>query len=280
MTIQRFRTDPRFANCPNAFLVTGKRNDAALDKKNRTLLSQNKTGHWKIAQGRVQAGDAIFLVLPSQLSTNGYPRAIHGGVVTAVQRNATGGTEIDVAAFHHLIDVPTRISEFLQGKTSPQGNTALHVWSADDHEVSDEDSIEDEIRARQDIGATQKSQLIQARRGQGVFKRNVAGIERHCRLTGVSDLAHLIASHIKPWKDSSDEERLDGCNGLLLAPHVDHLFDLGLISFADDGTLLVSPELDPDILKQWSIPGKANVGAFSQKQAAFLRYHRDEIFQA
>jgi predicted restriction endonuclease len=52
---------------------------------------------------------------------------------------------------------------------------------------------------------------------------------------------HLRASHCKPWRDSSNEERLDGENGLLLRPNADHLFDRGFIGFEDNGDVLVSP---------------------------------------
>jgi len=45
------------------------------------------------------------------------------------------------------------------------------------------------------------------------------------RITGVNNLNHLLASHCKPWRDSSNEERLNGENGLRLTPSIDHLFD-------------------------------------------------------
>jgi hypothetical protein len=64
----------------------------------------------------------------------------------------------------------------------------------------------------------------------------VSRIEHACRITGVNRPEHLIASHCKPWRDcESHDERLDGENGLLLTPTVDHLFDRGFISFENDG---------------------------------------------
>src|SRR5680860_248799 len=79
---------------------------------------------------------------------------------------------------------------------------------------------EEALRGRTDIGATKKQQLIDARRGQGVFKANVRLNENKCRATGVADHRFLIASHVKPWSKCNDIEKLDGCNGLLLSPHV------------------------------------------------------------
>ena len=66
-------------------------------------------------------------------------------------------------------------------------------------------------------------------------------IERACRITGVTTEEHLRASHCKPWRDASNEERLDGENGLLLTPNIDHLFDRGFIGFEDNGDVIVSP---------------------------------------
>ncbi len=66
---------------------------------------------------------------------------------------------------------------------------------------------------------------------------------------------------------------------LLLSPHVDHLFDKGLISFADDGALLLSQALDRAVLVKWGISPTLNVGKFSAEQSAFLEYHRGVVFK-
>jgi predicted restriction endonuclease len=97
-------------------------------------------------------------------------------------------------------------------------------------------------------------------------------------VTGVRQTELLIASHIKPWTKSNDEEKLDGFNGLLLAPHVDRLFDRGLMSFKDDGKMLISPQLEPEVLSKWHISRDLSVGAFLPNQSAYLEYHRDERF--
>jgi predicted restriction endonuclease len=104
-------------------------------------------------------------------------------------------------------------------------------------------------------------------------------VEDHCRITGVSNIKHLRASHIKPWAASDNDEKLDGFNGLLLSPHVDHLFDRGFISFKDSGDVLVSKELNPKVLQQWSIHSNQNVGTFRPNQCQYLEYHREVVFQ-
>ena len=145
-------------------------------------------------------------------------------------------------------------------------------------ETESEYEINLEIESRKLDGDLQKIQMTKARRGQGIFKANVRLIEKSCRVTGVSNIKHLRASHIKPWSVSNNSEKLDGYNGLLLSPHVDHLFDRGYISFNGSGSLLISKELNPRVLEQWSI-GANNVGEFSSMQDQYLEYHRDVVFQ-
>ena len=133
------------------------------------------------------------------------------------------------------------------------------------------------LLGRVDLVETEKRQLINARVGQGLFKNNVRLNESHCRVSGVRQLHHLRASHIKPWKDSTDQEKLHGCNGLLLAPHVDHLFDRGFISFDGSGELIVSPQMEMEVLDAWAIETPRSVGSFNVDQRHFLEYHQEHI---
>jgi hypothetical protein len=130
------------------------------------------------------------------------------------------------------------------------------------------------------VAVTERESLILARRGQGLFRRRVAAIESQCRVTGVDRPEHLRASHCKPWRDSTNPERLDGDNGLLLTPSIDHLFDRGFISFASDGRLLVSPVAHRPSLQRMGVPvdRDLNVGRFRAEQERFLEFHRDAVF--
>lgn len=110
-----------------------------------------------------------------------------------------------------------------------------------------DDAVETRIESDLHLDDTVKRSLILARRGQGKFRANVEAVEHACRLTGVTNPALLIASHIKPWRlCATAHERLDGMNGLLLTPDADHLFDRGFISFHDEGDVIVSPHQPTD----------------------------------
>lgn len=140
-------------------------------------------------------------------------------------------------------------------------------------------SIEENIGADETLSRTEKTALVAARRGQGVFRSRVAYIESVCRVTLVARLNFLVASHIKPWRLCTTAfERLDGNNGLMLAPDVDMLFDRGFLSFGDQGDVLVSPNISASEMKALGVPSTKNVGSFSRQQSLYLHYHRANVF--
>lgn len=144
-----------------------------------------------------------------------------------------------------------------------------------------EDALESQIADDPGLDTTSKQQLLQARIGQGLFRARVQDYEKACRLTNIQNPRLLIASHIKPWRVCvTATERLDGANGLLLAPHVDYLFDRGFISFENDGEVLLSPRLGPDDLKRLGLQEACEKGTlpFCARQAIYLDFHRERIF--
>jgi hypothetical protein len=155
------------------------------------------------------------------------------------------------------------------------------VLEAQHWRQEDPDMREAKTLAQLRIGASpdprRRAQLVEARVGQGAFRAGVLAREPACRLTGISLPSCLVASHIKPWAVCAEGEHLDDANGLMLAPHADHLFDTGLISFEDNGNLVLSHSLDLQILQAWHIDAGANVGPFAPDQARYLAYHRQYV---
>jgi len=179
----------------------------------------------------------------------------------------------------YLAKISKQMADILIALSKGVGDSIVEDLSKNlDFATPNEELAEvDEIKMRTDIGATQITQIINSRRGQGVFKANVRLIENTCRVTKISNPKHLIASHIKPWSKSNDAEKLSGFNGLLLAPQIDHLFDKGFISFEGNGNLILSSQLDRSVPDQWNIDININAGSFRNEQQQFLEYHRDVI---
>jgi putative restriction endonuclease len=192
----------------------------------------------------------------------------------------------------YLTAVPPKMAAALSTLIGREAQMAMEVGRsfAQDTGLSDRPAQaiaewEEHLRARIEsdvaIPETTREQLVLARRGQGRFRDAVSRIETHCRITGVNRPEHLIASHCKPWRDCKEHgERLDGENGLLLTPSIDHLFDRGFISFENNGGLLISPVAHPLSLRKMGIPvdERTNVGGFTEGQRRYLEYHRDSVF--
>jgi hypothetical protein len=94
---------------------------------------------------------------------------------------------------------------------------------------ADESAALERIASSPPYTLKMKAQLGQARIGQGQFRKAVLTLEPACRVTGITQPPYLVASHIKPWAVCVGDEHVDGANGLMLAPHVDHLFHTGRV---------------------------------------------------
>ena len=87
---------------------------------------------------------------------------------------------------------------------------------------------------------TTKDIITAIRIGQNQFRKKLITSLKKCPITGIDDVRILTASHIKPWTQATNHERLDVSNGFLFSPTFDRLFDRGIISFSNDKNLLVS----------------------------------------
>ena len=124
---------------------------------------------------------------------------------------------------------------------------------------------------------TERKGLVTTRVGQGAYRRQI--LQRYdgkCAVTGANSEELLIASHIVPWRDADDSERLDVDNGILLSPNYDALFDRHLISFNDDGQIMLSESVPKDLTASLSISGKEKIKVF-EGMKAYLRRHRANL---
>lgn len=121
---------------------------------------------------------------------------------------------------------------------------------------------------------------MQSRIGQGIFRK--ALMEKYhgsCIITQVNHPKLLVASHIKPWAVSSNSERLDVNNGLLLSATYDRLFDAGLITFDKTGKIYLSSFIGKQNESRLHLVSDMRFNLFpTEKMAIFLEYHNDNLF--
>ena len=122
-----------------------------------------------------------------------------------------------------------------------------------------------------------KNAYIKTRVNQSYFRDLLIRRYKKCCLCGIDDKKLLLASHIKPWAESAGEERTDVNNGLLLCPNHDKLFDLGYISFDDNGVVVVSQSLNVmnQALMNVNDEMRIDMTAATKK---YMQYHRTRIF--
>jgi hypothetical protein len=163
--------------------------------------------------------------------------------------------------------IASQIRELIQSRSG-------HVYRNSDSEAADVEAIR-----RRKLKRTTEKALIDARRGQGRFRADL--IKRWngaCAITRCELPIVLKASHIKPWRSCSDEERLDPANGLLLVANIDALFDSGLITFDDNGRMLVSNLVSTTERKRLGLP-RSLVRAPDRREKQYLGQHRRSKFR-
>ncbi len=128
---------------------------------------------------------------------------------------------------------------------------------------------------------TEAERLVVQRVGQDLYRRGLLELwDGRCAITGLAVPALLRASHAKPWKDCErDEERLDVYNGLLLAAHLDAAFDVGLITVAEDGVVLVSGDLNAEARGVLGLDAPRRVKRLSVGNQPYLGWHRERVFK-
>ena len=137
-----------------------------------------------------------------------------------------------------------------------------------------------EIEEDSNISATEKDRLIKSRLGQGLFRDKLIELAGgRCSITNCNKSSLLIASHIKPWSQSSNRERLDEYNGLLLMPNYDALFDKGYITFSPEGNIIVSNYLSKEDKAIFRISEDIKIELHENSQK-YMEFHRGNRFKS
>lgn len=130
------------------------------------------------------------------------------------------------------------------------------------------------------IDETERDAIIRSRVGQGRFRVSLIEMWGECSVTGCKATEVLRASHIKPWRFSTDEERLDPYNGFLLLPNLDALFDIGLITFQDNGEIAFSKRLSRSTIYILNMNSDMQIQKIHNRHLPYLQFHRENIFKS
>jgi len=205
-------------------------------------------------------GESRFLAAMSRADVLDGLAGLGAVFTNLLPSGAAGARNVsDIAALHRLLRRAFQLS-----RTLP--DALLHAF-------------EDETANRP--RTTEAERLVVQRVGQEIFRRGLFEYwDGRCAITGLGVPELLRASHIKPWADcDTDAERLDGFNGLLLAPHLDAAFDSGFITIAEDGTVLLSDALPSSARSALGLDGSLKVQGLRCARERYLPWHRSRIFR-
>jgi len=205
-------------------------------------------------------GDGLFLVA---LSRQNVARALedHGTAFThPLPEGACAARGVkDMASLHHLVRRAFQLSRTLPDEL-------LHAFERETAKLP---------------RATEAERLVIQRVGQDIFRAGLLDYwDGRCAITGLAILELLRASHIKPWAAcTTDAERLDIFNGLLLAPNLDAAFDAGFITVDNLGALLVSDVLDTPDRRLLGLDAALRLGPLDARHVTYLSWHSERIFR-
>jgi hypothetical protein len=185
--------------------------------------------------------------------------------------------------------LPNRASIIIEKYRSRDGlelfvfRIRFSTGTIEDRSLIEQSQIQ-EIESDTNLNETTRKQLILARVGHGKYREGLfASCGAICPFTGIKDERLLVASHAKPWSMSSNSERVDPQNGFVLSPLFDKLFDRGLMTFKDDGEVILSGSLTPIMIGDLEIPEFTDLplpifGQENLSRRRFLDFHRRNIF--
>jgi len=259
--------------------------------------------HWDNV-GAVKKDDVIFCCRDAEIYAIAIAKADAYEAERPARRSfkewSTDGRRVDVdliildrpilrdevsAVFMDSFDSQTSPSLFTKNGTLKQiymahlpARAGAFLIEASGQQTKLEDHLIDHGTPGKKPDKTTREAIVQARVGQGRFRSALLGIwQGKCALTGVEHPDLLIASHIEAWCVADNSARIDPNNGLLLAAHIDRLFDRGLISFADSGDLLVSTALSDHDRSVFGLNLLAGISGLNAGNRVYLEKHRAEF---
>lgn len=220
----------------------------------------------------------------SEKTADSYVGAIRGSISNwAAEAGISRQNLIGMTSYTKFIGVAEKLADYRafiehNARGKQMYSAALNsykIFLADSCQVQVADDISGIIND-QDIDSTQKAMLVNARIGQGQFREKLIRYWQGCALTGYQSLPFLVASHIKPWRDSNATERLDVYNGILLLPNLDKAFDLGCITFEDSGVIRVSDAIEERETLGITTDMKIDL---EPPHLDYMAYHRELVFE-
>lgn len=220
----------------------------------------------------------------SESTAQKYVQAIRGSISNWLAQDADEAVLLSQAqSYSNLKQLANRARDLDEFKIRNERGNGMYSAALNSYEQFVCDLMQIDVQADisqlmndEHLDATERSVMINARVGQGIFRKKLIDMWHGCAVTRYQNTQLLMASHIKPWRSSTNDERLNPYNGLLLTANLDKAFDLGFISFRNTGKILIASCLEkPQAL---GIDEDMSFAA-SRDHRCFLEHHRAVVFK-
>jgi len=212
----------------------------------------------------------------SDKTIRNYVGAINGSITNSIREE--GIMENSLFDITSYTDFNSLAGQYRNTKGKGVYNAALKLYGEFLADITQFEAGEDiqNINTDPTLDETEKSLLVNTRIGQGQFRQNLIKYWGCCAVTTYRDTRLLIASHIKPWRAADNRERLDKYNGVLLLPNLDKVFDLGFITFNENGKIMISNELEE--FASIGVSEAMNI-QMERHHKDYMAYHRQVVFK-
>lgn len=162
---------------------------------------------------------------------------------------------------------------------------SIRLIKKDSNDIQNDlkDSVETIIQDSKNNPFYEKFKVVEQKQrlGQKLFRELLISKypSRKCAICDIHSPEHLIANHIKPFRDCNLNEAIDPNNGLLLCPDHNHLMDRGYLSFNADGKIILSKKLNRDLISEFRLQDLLEKKfSFNEYTHAYIKYHKEKVF--
>jgi len=116
------------------------------------------------------------------------------------------------------------------------------------------------------------------RKGQEKYREQVFNRYSYCVVTHVTDPNLLVACHIKDYAKCNQLEQYDKFNGLTMTPTIHSLFDMGYLTFDENGKMILSDFFRNNDRRCLNLYGKSISIPLTKEMIPYLNWHNEHTF--
>lgn len=130
------------------------------------------------------------------------------------------------------------------------------------------------------VGEPQKARKIAGRDAadQAKYRQEIISRYSSCVITKVSDPELLVACHLKDYKKCTQQEEFDPFNGVTMTPTMHRIYDLGDMTFTEQGEVVFSDFLRNMDRKNLNLNRTIRVN-LNAKSLPYVKWHNEHVFR-